>query len=110
MTVVRARSKPRSWAWGLGWLCLSGPLLVGAGNAPSSFGAPLLPWVSILLDLWVVASVVLGVAALAVARDDRTSPPDDRPRSTSAGVVLSLVGLALSACLLLLWLLTPLPF
>lgn len=110
MTAVRTRVQPRSWAWALGWLSLSGPFLEVVGNVPSRFGTPLLPWVSILVDLWAVTSVLFGVAAIAVARDDLASSSDDRPRSTRAGLVLGVVGLALSACVVLLWLLTPLSF
>lgn len=109
-TAVRTRLQPRSWAWALGWLSLSGPFLEVVGNASSRFGAPLLPWVSILVDLWAVTSVLFGVAPIAVARDDSVPSSYYRPRSTSAGLLLGIVGLALSACLVLLWLLTPLSF
>lgn len=110
MTTTRARTGPRSPAWVLGWSSLSGPLLEVVGNAPSRFGVPLLPWVSILLDLWAVVSVLLGVAAVTIARRDLSLTRGDRPRSTSTGLALGLVGLASSAGLLLLWLVTPLSF
>ncbi|WP_285062615.1 hypothetical protein [Frigoribacterium sp. ME-P-080] len=110
MTSPGRTSEPRSWAWALGWLSLSGPVLLVTGNAPSLIGTPLVPWASILLDLWAVVSVFFGVAAVAFARDDAESAPDDRPRFVTAGMALGLLGLAVSGCLLLLWLLTPLPF
>jgi hypothetical protein len=110
VTTLRRTPIPRSWALPLGGLSVSGPLVVAAGNAPALIGAPLLPWVSILLDLWAVASVALGVAAIVVARDDLASPRDLRPRSAAVGLTFGVLGLVLSGCLFVLWLLTPLPF
>ncbi|KIU03057.1 hypothetical protein SZ60_07235 [Frigoribacterium sp. MEB024] len=63
-----------------------------------------------LLDLWAFTSVFLGVAAIIFARDDLASPPEGRPGFASAGMMLGIAGVAVSAALLVLWLLTPMPF
>jgi hypothetical protein len=108
VTTAEQTSPPRSRAWTFGSLSLSGPVLLVAGNLPTQFGFPLLPWVSILLDLWCVASVLLGIIAIRVGRADATAV--DRPRSARAGTALGTLALVVDGCLFLLWFLTPMSF
>lgn len=110
MTTLRPAPRPLSWAWPFGWLSLSGPVLLSVGNTPGYFGFPLLPWVSMMLDFWCMASVMFGVIAICFAHDDTRPSCEDQPRLAVAGRALGLLGIAISSCLLVLWLLTPLPF
>ena len=86
---------------------MSGPVLLLAGNLPTQSGPPLIPWVSIVLDLWSVMAVVCGIAAVGFGRDDTHKPQDVRPRFAMGGLALGVVGLGASVVLLLLWLLSP---
>lgn len=108
VTTAGQTSRPRSWAWQFGWLSITGPLLLIVGNLPAQFGFPLLPWVSILLDLWCVASVLLGVVAIRFGR--AAAAAADRPRFTAAGTALGILALVTDGCLFLLWFLTPMSF
>lgn len=110
MTTVREAASPWSWAWLFGWLSVSGPALLLIGNIPTQSGPPLIPWVSILLDLWSVVAVLCGIAAVAFGRDDTRRPQGVRPRFAVGGLTLGIVGLGASVVLLLLWLLSPLSF
>jgi hypothetical protein len=108
-TAQTARS-PWSWAWLFGWLSVSGPALLLVGNIPTQWGPPLIPWVSILLDVWSVVAVVCGIAAVGFGRDDTRRPQGVRPRFAIQGLTLGVLGLGASVVLLLLWLLSPLSF
>jgi hypothetical protein len=110
MAITQQEPVPKSGAWTFGWLSLSGPVLLLAVNVPSQFIGPLIPWVSILLDLWCVVSVVFGIVAIRLARNGTTSLPQERPRLASAGMMLAAAALAVDGCVLLLWLLTPMSF
>ena len=91
-------------------LSLSGPILLLTGNVPAQFGPPLLPWVSILLDLWCVTSLLLGIVAIVVAQHGAAEPPALRSRLRSAGLMLAILAIVTDGCLFLLWLLTPMSF
>ncbi|MCJ1711145.1 hypothetical protein MT344_08130 [Clavibacter michiganensis subsp. phaseoli] len=65
---------------------------------------------SILLDLWCAASIVLGVAAIVVARRDWGARAAERTRFAAHGMALGILTLVADACILLLWLFSPLSF
>jgi len=89
------KARPRSVAWPLGLLAISGPvamfvvLVVTVARMQVS-GVPF-----VVAAVWCVVSLLLGGAAIVVAVEDRKAPQGTGPRLADAGMALGTVAAAL---------------